>query len=163
MAQKRMNPKYHLIIISSIFLLLGLPILIFGFFALFCRQYTLAVWALFMGFIFSLVGGSNLYSAIKRNAHKNSLSDNGIHILATVDDISVDTSLTINGECPFVIYCSYEDPYTQKSYEFVSDQFWDCPDEAFPLGSTIDVLVNPNDYSIYHVNAEEKMDQWFLH
>lgn len=112
---------------------------------------------LFMGLCFFLVGLCNWINFFKKKKRKKMVLENGIHILATVDDISVDTSLRVNGNSPFVISCYYEDEYTGTTYEFVSEQFWDCPEEVFPMGSTIDVTVDPNDYSNYHVNAEEKM------
>lgn len=120
-------------------------------------NYLIGTLLLFMGFCFFLIGIYNWIIFFKKKKRKKNVLQNGIHILATVDYISVDTSLRVNGDSPFVIYCIYEDEYTNTTYEFKSEQFWNDPEEVFPLGSTIDVTVDPNDYSQYHVNAEEKM------
>lgn len=120
-------------------------------------EYIMGGVLLLMGIIFFLVGFIPLVNSIRKKVKQNKLMQNGRTLQATVDYVDYNTSLSVNGRHPFVIYCTYEDIYQNIIYRFKSDNIWTDPSEVFPDGSSIDVLVDPNDYSKYHVNAEERI------
>lgn len=124
-------------------------------------DYLLSGLMFFMGTIFSLIGFGKIISALKENKRMQKVYGNGIRIQANVDDIETDYLVSVNNMYPFVIHCSYTDSYTNETYKFVSSQFWDDPEMVFPLDSEIDVIVDPDDYSNYYVDAKEKMDEYY--
>lgn len=114
---------------------------------------------LFMGVIFSLVGGIPQVLSIRNHLRNKRLMQEGKVLHAIVESVDLNTSVTVNGRCPFIIYCNYKDEYKNVLYRFKSDNLWTDPSPVFPPGSYIDVLVDPNDYSKYHVNAEQMIEQ----
>lgn len=76
---------------------------------------------------------------------------------ATVEGIRWDTSLTVMGRHPYVILCAYHDVSNNVTYHFKSEGLWTNPDEVFPIGSSIEVMVDVNNYKNYYVKAQEKM------
>lgn len=112
-----------------------------------------------MGTVFFLVGIScPIYWLIARAKTKRILNA-GYVLHATVDSITYNTSVTMNGRNPFVIYCSYYDPMQNLTYRFKSDNLWTDPGYVFQPGDPIEVAVNPNNYKHYHVKAEERINQ----
>lgn len=114
---------------------------------------------LFMGIIFASVGVVPLIIAIVKKCKKNNLKEKGAVLYATVELVDINTNYTVNGRNPYVIYCTYKDEYKDILYRFKSDNLWTDPSPVFPIGSEIEVLVNPKDYSNYHVKAEEVVSQ----
>ena len=114
---------------------------------------------LIMGIIFSLVGGVPIVAGIKKNIQSKQLLKTGYVLHAVVDRVDFNTSYSVNGRHPYVIYCNYHDEYKDITYLFKSDNLWTDPLPIFPPGSDIEVMVNPKDYSQYHVNAEAAMER----
>ena len=114
---------------------------------------------LFMGAIFFLVGFVPIISGIIKAGKAKKLLSTGQVLYATVDMVDVNRSYRVNGRHPYVIYCTYKDPYQDVIYRFKSDNLWSDPGYAYQPGSTIKVLVNPKKYSEYYVQAEESMTQ----
>ncbi len=110
---------------------------------------------LVMGSIFFLVGGLPIVFNIRKAIQRKQLLTMGKVLVATVDSIEYNTSYSVNGRHPFVIYCSYRDEYKDVTYLFKSDNLWTDPLAVFEPGSSIQVLVNEKDYSQYYVKAEE--------
>ncbi len=108
-----------------------------------------------MGVIFAAVGISLIVANIRAKMRYKKLLETGKTIYATVEKIAYNQSYSVNGDHPFVIYCEYKDDYKDVIYKFKSDNLWTNPSDVFPVGSTIEVLVNPNNYSFYHVCAED--------
>ena len=65
----------------------------------------------------------------------------------------------MNGQNPYVIYCSWKDEYADVLYRFKSDNLWTDPSFLFDSGSEINVYVDGNDFSKYYVDAERGLDQ----
>ena len=107
-----------------------------------------------MGIIFTVVGAGILIGFLRRPLLERKLKKNSMVLYATVTDIKYDTSFTVNGENPFVIYCNWKDEYQDITYRFKSKGIWSDPSDYFPVGSTIPVRVNPKDYSQYMVDVE---------
>ena len=114
---------------------------------------------LFMGLVFSLVGGIPIALSIKKSVQSKQLLKSGYVLHAVVDRLEFNTSYYVNGRHPYVIYCNYRDEYKDVTYLFKSDNLWTDPLPIFPPGSDIEVLVNPKDYSQYHVKAEAAIEQ----
>ena len=109
---------------------------------------------LIMGLAFSLVGGIPIALSIKKSVQAKQLLKSGYVLQAVVDRVEFNTSYSVNGRHPYVIYCNYRDEYKDVTYLFKSDNLWTDPLPIFPPGSDIEVLVDPKDYSKYHVKAE---------
>lgn len=107
------------------------------------------------GLIFALVGGGSTISVIIRSINRKRIIQLGVSIYATVEEIAYVTSTRVNGRHPFTIYCTYRDEYKDVTYRFKSENLWSDPSAVFPVGSMIEVKVDPNDYSKYYVNTEE--------
>uniref|UniRef100_UPI004057985E hypothetical protein n=1 Tax=Acetatifactor sp. TaxID=1872090 RepID=UPI004057985E len=110
-----------------------------------------------IGFTFALVGIIPIISSLIKGFRSKDLLSNGQILYATVDEIVYNTSYSVNGQHPYVIYCSYKDDYKDITYRFKSNNLWSDPSLVFPIGSTITVHVDPKDYSKHYVNAEKPM------
>lgn len=108
-----------------------------------------------MGIVFALVGAIPLIFMLKGAREQKRLKEQGRSIYATVEEISYNANVKVNGRHPFVIYCMYKDDYKDLSYRFKSQNLWSDPSAVFPVGSVIEVKVDENDYSKYYVNVEE--------
>lgn len=113
------------------------------------------VFLMAFGLVFGLVGGGFTISVMIRSMNRKRLMQLGSSIYATVEEIAYVTSTSVNGRHPFVIYCTYRDEYKDVTYRFKSENLWSDPSAVFPVGSMIEVKVDPNDYSKYYVNTEE--------
>lgn len=111
-----------------------------------------------MGVIFSLVGIVPIITSVVKSSRRKKILQTGQVLHATVDNIVWNTSYSVNGRHPFVIYCTYKDNYQDISYRFKSNNLWTDPSPVFPVGSYIEVYVNPKDYSQYHVYAEKALE-----
>lgn len=107
-----------------------------------------------MGIIFSCVGIIPLIRTVRNKTRKKKVRNTGRALYATVDEIMYNTSLTLNGRHPYVIYCSYRDDYRNIVYRFKSENLWVNPEPYLTAGSTIKVYVEENNYKNYYVDTE---------
>lgn len=114
---------------------------------------------LFMGLIFLLVGLIPLLVILKRKKKSQDLLTTGHVLHAVVDEITWNMNYRVNGQNPYIIYCSYKDEYKDVIYRFKSENLWTDPSLVFQPGSNIDVYVDQNDYSNYYVNAKAIIEQ----
>lgn len=110
---------------------------------------------IFIGSTFILVGGIPIVRAFIGDNKKKKLLQKGKVLLATVENVDWNTSYSVNGRNPYVIYCYYKDEYKDIIYRFKSENLWTDPFNTFPPGSEIEVYVDENDYSNYYVNPEK--------
>ena len=175
------NTNKFMILLSSVFLFIGLGLLAGAVFwtyyasmfkkqaeeiTLYCDPehpgkiqekslfYMGPIILMIMGIIFTGVGASMIIVFLRRPLLERKLKKNSMVLYATVTDIKYDTSFTVNGENPFVIYCNWKDEYKDITYRFKSKGIWSDPSFYFPVGGTIPVRVNPKDYSQYMVDVE---------
>lgn len=106
------------------------------------------------GLIFTITGAGIFISITIRGVKEKKLREKGKSIYATVEQITCNTKLSVNGAHPYVIYCTYRDRYTDVTYRFKSEKLWYDPSDQFPVGSTIEVKVDENDYSRHYVKIE---------
>lgn len=109
---------------------------------------------LIMGVIFFLAGTIPTIVMIKNNVNDKKLLTSGRVLHATVEEITLNTSYSVNDRHPYILYCTYRDDYLDRTYRFKSDNLWTNPESVLAPGSYIDVYVNPDDYSRYHVDVE---------
>lgn len=109
---------------------------------------------LFMGTVFFLVGFIPLTCSFTGKTRKKKLLSSGHFLDATVEQVCLNTGYSVNGQNPYVLYCTYRDDYKDITYRFKSENLWTNPDFLFPEGSTVRVYVNPTDYSKYYVDVE---------
>ena len=62
---------------------------------------------LFMGIVFFLVGISYPFYQLIANLRKKHIVKSGCVLHATIEDIVLNTSVRVNGQSPYVIYCTY--------------------------------------------------------
>lgn len=112
-----------------------------------------------IGIVFSCVGIIPMVFAAKKKQKRKRLLANGRVLHATVERVGRNTSIAVNGQNPYVIYCSWKDEYTDVLYRFKSDDLWTDPSFLFDSGSEINVYVDGNDFSKYYVDAERGLAQ----
>ncbi len=111
-----------------------------------------------MGAIFAAVGICPIILRIRKGAQKKKLISAGRSIFATVDSIDINSSYSVNGCHPFVIYCSYKDEYKDIIYRFKSENLWTDPSRVIQPGSEIRIYVDGTDFSRYHVDTESLLE-----
>lgn len=107
-----------------------------------------------MGLIFVCVGLIPLIVMGKRAAATKKLIQAGHYIWATVESINYNTSYSVNGQHPYVVYCTYRDEYRDVTYRFKSDNIWTNPQSVITSGSEIKIFVDRQNYKNYHVDIE---------
>lgn len=112
-----------------------------------------------VGAVFSCVGIIPMVFAAKKKQKRKRLLANGRVLHATVERVDRNTSIIVNGQNPYVIYCSWKDEYADVLYRFKSDNLWTDPSSIFDSGSEINVYVDGNDFSKYYVDAERGLAQ----
>lgn len=113
---------------------------------------------IFMGVIFFCIGFIPLMVGAKKKSLKKRLMAEGRCIFAKVESVTMNTSLTVNGRHPYVVYCNHKDEYRDVVYRFKSGNIWENPEYCFEPGSDIRVYVNGDDYSKYYVDVESVME-----
>ena len=115
----------------------------------------------FIGLIFLLIGGINIFRIISNKKKKERLIKTGIKIEATYIETNTNFNLRVLGRNPSNIICEYDDPISKNTYKFKSERLWydpslyisDCEIETFT------VYVNKNDMKDYYVDIEELIDK----
>jgi len=65
--------------------------------------------------------------------------------------VDVNTSLKVNGRSPWILTAQWQNTADKALYTFKSDSIWFDPTE-FVKGETLEVLINANKPSMYHVD-----------
>lgn len=112
-----------------------------------------------IGILFSCIGIIPLIIFHRKKVQKKRLLANGRVLHATVERIDINRALSVNGQNPYVIYCTWKDEYTDVLYRFKSENLWTDPGHVFNEGSEIAVYVDGKDYSKYYVDAERELAQ----
>lgn len=112
-----------------------------------------------MGIVSFCVGAIPLCFSIKKILQKKRLLEKGRVLHATVGEISLNTSLAVNGQNPYIIYCTWYNYNTGCTVRFKSENLWTDPSNVFGIGSEIDVYVDENNLSKYYVDAERPLSE----
>ena len=105
-----------------------------------------------MGLVFTLVGVIPTTCMLANSAKDKKLMQSGKRLQATVESVDFNNSVTYNGRHPYIIFCTYQDPYRDVTYRFKSKNIIRNP--GYAPGDSIDVYVDPEDYSKYVVDAD---------
>lgn len=105
-----------------------------------------------MGVIFSSIG--IIPMALQRRTRQRDewLRMSGRRIQANFERVELNTSLRVNGACPYRIVCQWLNPATNQVHVFKSHNLWFDPAE-YITGKTMDVLVDPDNYKRYVVET----------
>ncbi len=105
------------------------------------------------GGIFFAVGCFILYRGIKSSSLKK-LKEYGRRVDAKIDDVSLNTSYSVNSRHPYIIDCSYFNEIEDKVYSFTSQNIWTNIQPIIDAKNitTIPVYIDENDSSKYFVD-----------
>lgn len=118
-------------------------------------QYLGTIITLGMAIVFLLIGLIPLLAMQNGKNKRKKLLEQGQSIFGEVESITRNMSYSVNGRHPYVLICTYTDIYSGVTYRFKSKSLWQDPSPHLPVGSTIEIKVDRNDYSKYYVMAEE--------
>lgn len=107
-----------------------------------------------MGILFIAISAIVIGIALRKSARRKKVRESGRKLYATIEEITLNTSLRMNGRHPYVIYCIWKDDYKDMVYRFKSDSIWTNPNLVFHPGDTIPVYVNEKNYKQYYVDAD---------
>lgn len=94
------------------------------------------------GFIFGGVGVLLLRNHIRRKKIEENLLKRGVSIRATVVDIGIDKSITVNGIHPYMIRAQFNNPTSNRPIIVVRSELWHDPKASGEISAdnTIEVL-----------------------
>lgn len=104
-----------------------------------------------IGLVFFIIGGSIIAYGIRKKNILKKLKQNGMKIEADFQNVSVNTSLAVNGEHPFVIISQWQNPKTSELHIFKSDNIWFDPTD-FIKTDKINVLIDRENLKRYSVD-----------
>lgn len=123
------------------------------------KFYFVVITLAIMGIVSFCAGTIPLCFSIKKNLQNKRLLAKGRILHATVESISMDTNFTINGQNPYVIYCTWKNEQTGCLVRFKSERLWTDPSGVFDRGSEINVYVDENTLSKYYVDVERMLSE----
>lgn len=106
-----------------------------------------------VGTVLTLITGTILFRAWQRRMRKAWLLQNGEVIEASVSSIGFDTSIRVNGQCPYVVKCQYPEADTGFLREYKSERIWEDPSSY--IKDKVKVYRDPSDHKKYYVAVEE--------
>lgn len=115
----------------------------------------------FVGLIFLLIGGINIFKIISNKKKKERLIKTGTVIEATYIETNTNFNLRVLGRNPSNIICEYDDPISKNTYRFKSERLWYDP--TLYIGDndiyTFNVYVNKDNMKNYYVDIEKLIDR----
>ena len=115
----------------------------------------------FVGLIFLLIGGINIFKIISNKKKKERLVKTGTVIEATYIETNTNFNLRVLGRNPSNIICEYDDPISKNTYRFESERLWYDP--TLYIGDndiyTFNVYVNKDNMKDYYVDIEKLIDK----
>ena len=145
---------------GSIFLITGIAMIVASFVIKLSRpnsnsgrgnDNTIAALVLFgMGALFVALIGVLIVHTMKKIALNKRLVREGEQFIATIINVDIDKSLTINGRNPDKVVCEVIDQITGNKYLYSSDGYMNSL--SYMIGMTVTVYVDPNDKGVYFVD-----------
>lgn len=111
-----------------------------------------------MGILFVVIGLIPIVVIRQKAVRKKKLRETGRRLYAAVEEIVQNTSYSVNGRHPYLIYCIYRDDYADKVYRFRSGNVWTDPASVLHPEDLIPVYVDERDYQHYYVDAESVLE-----
>jgi len=103
------------------------------------------------GTVFTGIAAGFVVYAVRRRRLRSWLAINGMRVKATVEQVSPDTSIRVNGRNPWRITAQWQHPVSQKVYVFRSDAIWFDP-VPYLQRETVDVNVNADNPRQYEMD-----------
>lgn len=109
---------------------------------------------LFIGAIFTALGGGFVTASIIKKGRDSWLRKNGTVIRAELDSVIRNHNVKLNGVSPFQLLLKYSDNNTGQLYTFKSDNIYDNPEPYLRTNgiSIVNVLIDPQDPKRYLVD-----------
>lgn len=107
-----------------------------------------------MGILFAVIGAIPAAVTVKNTFNEKKIRNSGRKLYAVVEEIVLNTSLSLNGQHPYLIYCIYRDEYSDKIYRFKSGSVWTNPNPVVRPGDTVPVFVDERNFRHYYVDVE---------
>ena len=104
-----------------------------------------------LGAILTVAGAIIMLVMRVRDTKRKNFLSNGRTISATVSYIEQDVYRDIDY---YIIHCCYKDNYSNTIYYYESNKLLNDPSEKYPIGSRVEVIVDPNDYNKYIMDVE---------
>lgn len=106
------------------------------------------------GIIFMGVGATLIVSSLLSKKKEKWLQENGQKIQTKFSNVEWNTSLTVNGQSPYIIVSQWRDPATYEVYTFRSQNIWFNPEEFIKNSDTelIDVYVDPKNMKKHYMD-----------
>jgi hypothetical protein len=108
---------------------------------------------LIFGGAFGGIGAFTLRKALRLSRTRKRLLASGMPVSGKVVKVREDTSIIVNDEHPWVVEAQWTHPSTGKQMQEASDFFWFDPSGSFPVGAAITVVVDPEDDTVFLVDA----------
>lgn len=136
---------------GSIFAGLGALFLVLGIWLFIATGEGMALIFSGLGLPFFLIGLGFLFKDARDKKKEQQLRESGSRILADLVAVQFNTSVRVNGRCPFIIQCQAVNPADGKVYLFESKNFWYDPEPFLQDRPKIPVLVDGDNYQRYLV------------
>lgn len=104
--------------------------------------------------IFLSISLGFLIGMVRKSVRRKRVLSSGKRLEATVEKIDLNTGYSVNGQHPYLIYCTYKDDYKDIIYRFKSDNIWTDPELVIQPGDTIMVYVDEKNYKYHYVDTE---------
>ena len=110
-----------------------------------------------IGLPFVIIGLAALFYSLHRRQLIQKAVNEGQYVMADVEHIEQNTSVTVNGKNPFIVICRYQDPVTDDMHEFRSRNLNYYPKEL--LNSRIRVFVSQKSPKYYYVDIDDALSE----
>lgn len=106
------------------------------------------------GIIFMVVGATLFVIPLLSNKNEKWLQENGQKIQTKFSNVEWNTSLTVNGQSPYIIVSQWREPASYEVYTFRSQNIWFNPEEFIKSSGTklIDVYVDPKNMKKHYMD-----------
>ncbi|HOM02353.1 MAG TPA: DUF3592 domain-containing protein [Acetivibrio sp.] len=110
-----------------------------------------------IGLIFTAIGVSFIISQVNKSRLRERLMATGQLVYADINEVILNKNYTVNGKHPYIITCSWKDPYTGLFYFFNSDNIWFDPEPIIKENgiTTLPVYIDPENPKKYFVSTED--------
>lgn len=117
------------------------------------------MWLLFIpfGFVFFALGTAYFFYKVFSARRNKWLLKHGDRIMAEIGEVTLNTSLNMNGQHPYVLHCYYKAP-DGTTYNFDSQSLWRRRHEI-PEKGKVPVYVSGRDYKKYVVDVDHAVPQ----
>lgn len=101
-----------------------------------------------IGMVFTAIGGTIVVMGVLKSREVKYLKSYGVPVNAKFQRVSRDRSTEVNGENPFEIVASWQNPVTRKIHVFKSEPIWFDPSDYIDRESVVVLIekANPNKY-----------------